>query len=78
MENGAFAQKRANAPFSIIFFKYMIFHWRQKALLWSKGLSEQHNYTEPVFTLLSVVCQSYMELICIKLIIFIISQQASR
>ena len=30
--------KRANSPFSIIFSKYMIFQWRQKALLWSKGI----------------------------------------
>ena len=31
---------RANAPFSIVrIFKYVIFRRRQKALLWSKGLS---------------------------------------
>ena len=45
MENGAFAEKskcfkRANAPFSIIFFKYMIFQRRQKALLWSQKVNE--------------------------------------
>ena len=30
--------KEQNAPFSIIFFRYMIFQRHQKALLWSKGL----------------------------------------
>ena len=38
-------QKRANASFSIIFFKYMIFHRRQKALLWSKFRNEAYILT---------------------------------
>ena len=39
MENGAFAPKEQMLHFHN-FFKYMIFRSPQKALLWSKGLTE--------------------------------------
>ena len=45
MENGAFAPKRANAPFSIIFQR------RQKVLLWGnrvKGLITGQNYFQTI------------------------------
>ena len=34
----------ANAPFSIIFFKYVVFQRRQKALLWTKRLRNQRQF----------------------------------
>ena len=40
MENGAFAVKEQ----MLHSFKYMIFHGRQKTLLWSKGLTYMHSY----------------------------------